>query len=486
MQITKLYAENILRLQAVNITPNSPIIEIKGDNASGKSSILDAIVIGLRGKKATPLEPVKHGEKKGKIVIEMDGDESLGISKFTITSKVTNNKIETVIEPAELLNGETPRQFLDKLLGAISFDPWEFINQDGKKQKQVLLELIGVDVDEIDRREKKIFDDRTIKGRELKAAEIKFKELRYFTDITETEEVKVSELSKKLTDAMAFNSDYLQREENNNALKESVIAAREEIKTLRARADEMESKANQQKEIFLLEKAALAKLKPIDVQAINQEIATVEEKNSKIRANKKYAEEKLALSEVEAEYKNLDTSLEDVRQEKVAALQSANIPVDNLTFAEDGLLYNNIPISQCSDGEKLMISMRISMALNPTVKILRVKDGSLIGPKNLEILKEMVRDKGYQLWMEEVMGRDEYESGGKVGIFIEEGIAEGPEELVKKEVGRSKVNKGKKESKKEVGGKEDTKEEVQETTKQQPAYSTDNVTVTNTNDDDDW
>ena len=205
MLITKLIVENIMRLKAINIYPTNSTIEIKGENASGKSSLLDAILIGLKGKKFSPPEPVKHGEKKGKIVIDMDGDASKGIPAFTITSKVTNNKIETIIEPSELLNGETPRQFLDKLLGAISFDPWEFVGKDSAKQKQILLELIGVDIDKIDKREKKIFDERTIVGRDLKAAEARVKGL-VFHEIEETEEVKVSELSQKLTDAIEFNS----------------------------------------------------------------------------------------------------------------------------------------------------------------------------------------------------------------------------------------------------------------------------------------
>jgi len=88
-------------------------------------------------------------------------------------------------------------------------------------------------------------------------------------------------------------------------------------------------------------------------------------------------------------------------------------------------LYNDIPLSQCSDGEKLMVSMRISMALNPKVRILRIKDGSLLGPKNLEILREMVKEEEYQLWLESVQGRDQYDKSGQVGIFITEGVAEG-------------------------------------------------------------
>jgi hypothetical protein len=33
----------------------------------------------------------------------------------------------------------------------------------------------------------------------------------------------------------------------------------------------------------------------------------------------------------------------------------------------------------------------------------------------------MLKDKDYQLWMEGVQSKEEYENTGKVGIFIEEG-----------------------------------------------------------------
>jgi hypothetical protein len=490
MQITKLVAENILKLQAIHITPQSSTIEIKGDNGAGKSSILDAILIGLKGKKFSPPEPVKHGEKKGKIVIDMDGDSAAGLPPFTITSKVTNNKIETIIEPSELLNGETPRQFLDKLLGAISFDPWEFVGKDSAKQKQILLELIGVDIDKIDKREKKIFDERTIVGRDLKAAEARVKGL-VFHEIEETEEVKVSELSQKLTDAIEFNNDYAQREENNQRLKESAIRDKEEIERLKQRIEELEKGVVQKRENYKCEKEELEKMRLIDLNSLKQDIAKIDEKNAMIRDNKRYDEEKGKLDDLRDTYGKLDIDLESIRQERINALQSANIPVEGLSFSDDGLLYNDIPLSQCSDGEKLMISMRISMALNPTVKILRVKDGSLIGPKNLEILKEIVKDKGYQLWLESVSGRDEYENGGKTGIFISEGIAEGEGvEEVKRGESKKKASKGKEDEQKKEGKYQEQSSESSKKLKEEVEemnVSNDNNNKNEINDeDDDW
>jgi len=189
MKIISLALENILKIRAIRIVPKSQVIEIKGENAAGKSSVLDGIVMGLKGKKSAPPLPVRRGSKKGSITINMDGDPDLNIPPFTIKSKVTDTFIETTIEPSELLHGETPRSFLDKLLGAISFDPLAFINQEEKKQRKVLAELVGVDLDAWDAKEKVIFDERTAKGRELTAAKARVDKLKFHEGIEATEEV---------------------------------------------------------------------------------------------------------------------------------------------------------------------------------------------------------------------------------------------------------------------------------------------------------
>jgi len=428
MQIVKLQAENILRLQAVTIYPDSSTIEIKGENAAGKSSIMDSIIIGLKGKKFSPVEPVKHGSKRGKIVIEMSADPTVGLPAFTITSNVTNDKITTLIEPSELLQGETPRQFLDKLLGAISFDPCAFIEKEKGEQRKALLDVMGVDIDSLNKKEKELYDSRTIKGKEKNAAEAKLSSLQRFDDVTETEEVKISELSKKLTDAIRFNNDLDERVKINDELKKSGLENSQKIKeyqqqiiAIQQKIEELGVKIATQKEQFTIEKKALAEIEYKDLISINQEIATVEDKNTKIRSNREYDEQSIQTQLIKQDYTGIEANLESVRQEKVDLLKSAIIPVEGLTFSDECLLYHDIPFSQCSDGEKLMVSTGLSMALNPTVKIIRIKDGSLLGPKNLELLKQLVKDKGYQLFIEEVCGKDQYDQTGKIGIYITEG-----------------------------------------------------------------
>jgi putative cofactor-binding repeat protein len=62
-----------------------------------------------------------------------------------------------------------------------------------------------------------------------------------------------------------------------------------------------------------------------------------------------------------------------------------------------------------------MISLGISMALNPTLRVLRIKDGSLLDEKNRKIIYDRIKDNDFQLWYESVS------TDRSVGIYIEDG-----------------------------------------------------------------
>jgi len=430
MKVTRLIVENVLKLKLINIVPKSDIIEIKGENMAGKSSVLNALVIGFKGKKAAPVESVRHGEKKGSIIINLDGDLALGIPPFKITSKVTNDKIDTIIEPVELLKGETPRSFLDKLLGVISFDPQEFIQKEPKEQRKILMKLIGVDGDALKAKEDIIFNERTEIGRDLKSAKSRCEKLQSWPDVKETQEIKVGELSTKLTKAMNWNQDIKNRESANEKLKNIAIinkgkieSVKEQIQSLQTELEHLELLLANQKKEFITERDAIAELEPLDISAINLEIQEIETTNSHIRNNITYQTEHEVLDAIQTKYDDADTRLDTLRTENLAIIQNTKLPVPGLSFDDDGLLHDGILFNQCSDSEKLMIGVGISMALNPTVKIVRMSAGSLIGPKNKKILEDIITKYGFQLFLESVAGKDEYNKTGQVGIFIEEGYA---------------------------------------------------------------
>jgi len=299
------------------------------------------------------------------------------------------------------------------------------MNKAEKDQRNTLAALVGVDIDQFDQDEKLAFDERTEKGRELKAAKIKVDALTCYPDVKQSEETNFAELSGKLQAAMKHNTAITNRTTANERVKATGLKIKDEIESLKLRLAELEEELAATVKNYKDEKAEIALLEPIDIEDIGLDIHSIEETNKKIRANTLHAAESKTLKAVQFAYDKLDAKVAAVRESRQKAIQSANLPIPNLSFGDDGLLYNSIPLKQCSDGEKLMVSMAISMALNPTLRVLRIKDGSLLDSNNLKILSKMVKDKGYQLFIERVQSKDEYDKLGKAGIYITEGVATG-------------------------------------------------------------
>jgi hypothetical protein len=63
----------------------------------------------------------------------------------------------------------------------------------------------------------------------------------------------------------------------------------------------------------------------------------------------------------------------------------------------------------------IKISVAIGFALNPKLKILLIRDGSLLDDDNMKVVAEMAAAAGAQIWMERV-GTDEHTS-----VVIEDG-----------------------------------------------------------------
>jgi DNA repair exonuclease SbcCD ATPase subunit len=401
MKIVKLNAENILKLSAIEIVPQDNMILITGENGAGKSSVLDSIVMALTGGKSIPSEPVKKGSEKGKIVIDM--------GEFTITRSFTKDNSYLKIEAADGKDVKSPQKFLDNLIGKVSFDPLEFINNHKEsEQRDILLQLIGVNVDELDAKEKQLRDERTEVGRDMKKAENLYKSIEYFPQVKETEEQTIGDLSAQL--AAIINANQVWDNLNNQGLQ-----LRQKGKDLRARINEMETEILSIKAQYEEIQGKLVVYSKQDPAGIQSKMAELESNNAKIRANNNRKSTQADFDNYSQQYETKTKAIEKLDTDRKSLLSSATMPVDGLSFNDACLTYNDIPLAQCSDGEKLMVSLGISMALNPTLRVLRIKDGSLLDEKNRAIIRQQIKDKDFQLWMESVS------SDKSVGIFIEEG-----------------------------------------------------------------
>jgi hypothetical protein len=127
------------------------------------------------------------------------------------------------------------------------------------------------------------------------------------------------------------------------------------------------------------------------------------------------------LIEAETEAAELEADIAAVDAAKAEALRQARFPVPGLAFTADGgVTLNDLPLEQASSAEQLRVSLAMGIALNPRLKVLLIRDGSLLDETSMRLIAEMAEQAGAQVWIEIV-------STGGVGIVIEDGQVAGAE-----------------------------------------------------------
>jgi len=421
MKIIKLQAQNIKRLKAVEITPDGNVIKISGKNAAGKSSILDAIEIALSGKKAAAGEPLRKGQSKGQVVLDL--------GEFIITRKFTEKGGSLVVETKDGFERKSPQAFLDDLVGKVSFDPMAFINMPAVQQRKVLLEFTGLDLDKLDEVRKEKYDTRTSEARYLKQMEANLTALPVPDNDTPSKETNVVTLIKKLEAANEHNSTY-------DDILQTITDKDDEIAGFVIRCENLKDQISNTKELLLKydkeldqakiylneSQADLPKLhkdrddfEEIDDKPIRLKIKNIGDFNKKVQDKKAWEETK---SKVDAQTRKVGTltrGIDKIDEEKTEAVENANLPIKGLSFSEAAVLYNGIELANIASSERIRVAVAVSMALNPKLKVLRITDGSLLDGKSLDIITKMVKKNDYQIWIEVV------DDSGKVGFYIEDG-----------------------------------------------------------------
>ena len=408
MKIISLTAENIKRLKAVHIEPKEDVVLITGKNAAGKSSVLDSIVMALGGKDEIPEKPIREGQEAAKIVLDLDD--------IIVTRKFTATGTYLEVKTKDGFVAKSPQQLLDNLVGKISFDPLAFINEDDpKKQRKILLDLLGLNLDAQDAKIAGLRSQRRDVGRDRDQLDAQLKGMTKPAADLPPQEINIAGLSADLSTAIAQNDVFTTAANDLTSHKTWLQAA--DINVARLEQDVVVAKQGRDglvKKVQELE-VALAQMQTVDTTAIAGKMQSAEATNQAIRSAADYYAKQSALKARTEDYEAGTKAIESAEAEKVTVLTSAKMPLEGLSVTEAGVTYKGIPIEQISSAEKLRVGVAMSMALNPKLRVLRITDGSLLDGDNLKAIAEMVKDKDYQIWVEKVT------DGAGVGVYIEDG-----------------------------------------------------------------
>ena len=457
MKIIHLSAENVKKLKAVEITPDGSIVQITGKNGAGKSSVLDSIFYALAGGKALPKEPLRRGTKAGHV--------KLDLGEIIVTRKFAEGGATSlVVESTTGARFSSPQRMLDELLGAISFDPLAFSRMEPKRQLETLRQVskLDIDLDAIAGKNKSDFEARTEVNRAAKVFRAQADGIILPTDLP-TEAVDVDALLTEMENAATHNGDIERHKANRDNLAATLAAgtdqadaleaglagaenaidsdAEEKIADLQAQIKRITDRATQDRST--LRNITVAKVDelrrtiaetqeklvrgagdlpaPIDTGAVRLKIEQGRTINALIDKRVQRQRYEAEAAKLEAKSKDLTESIEAREKVKAAAITGAKLPIADITFGDDQVLYKALPFDQASSAEQLRVSVAIAMAANPKLRVLRIKEGSLLDESGMQILREMTEAADYQCWIETV------HANGPVAVEMVDGSAKAAE-----------------------------------------------------------
>jgi len=409
LTIVRLTAENVKRLKAVEIAPDGNLVVLSGRNGQGKTSVLDAITYALGGKGAVCAEPIRRGQESAEIVCDL-GDLVVK-RRFTAGGGTTLE-----VTSREGLRFPSPQSMLDKLVGELTFDPLAFARQSAKDQVETLQRLLGLDFSEADREAELAYNERTLVNRELKAAEARLKAMPPMHAGTPKEPVNPGDLAGELQRANQHNSENERARHSVRRGADGIAAMEQNAQRLRAELQRVEAAIG----AAIVEQQALearvATLADIDTAPILQRMRDADAVNQRVRANQQRAEVEKEVAAKSAKSNELTDRIDEIQQWKSSEVASAKMPVAGLGLSYEGVTLNGLPLSQASAAEQLRVSVAIGIAMNPRLRVLLIRDASLLDKQSLALVAEMAKAANAQVWLERV------EDDSATAVVIEDGM----------------------------------------------------------------
>lgn len=426
MRITQLYSENIKRLHAVSISPAGDVVEITGSNGQGKSSLLDSIFYALAGTSGVPSEPIRRGADTATIKLD------LGALKVTRKfRRQEGGKFTTslTVENAEGAVYKSPQAMLESLLSGLTFDPLAFARMKPREQFDALRRFVpDVDFEAIERANQADRDQRTDANRKHREASAAAAAViipkspddtideASIMDQIENAGRKRTEIERESDRRQDASRRIGQQRQRAGNLRTNAAQMRAEAEELERQAAELETTSDRE----FAELDALPVLGALpDTAALRQELRAAQTVNQAIAQAAQSRRHKTSLQKVaddaEKLSEELTASIEARDAAKTRAIASAAMPVEALGFGDGCVTFKGIPFDQASSAEQLRVSCAIAMRANEKLKIVLIRDGSLLDKDSMRLIAQLAEEHGAQVWVESVFAHSD------AAIVIEDG-----------------------------------------------------------------
>ncbi len=416
VKINRLEIENVKRVQAVQIEPSpSGLTVIGGKNDQGKTSVLDAILWAIGGNKFRPSQPKREGSSADpRIRIEMDNG--------LVVIREGKNASLKVIDAYGRKAGQT---LLDELIGQLALNLPAFMHGSAKDKAETLLQAIGVgeQLATFDREADRLYNERHLLGQTLTRKKKHAEDLPFEQGVPE-QEVSVSELIQQQQAILARNGENQRLRARRDELAVTVRRIDAELQLLRDRLRETEERLAAAQDEFVIASKSVAELVDESTAELEASLRRIDDTNRRVRINAEKRRAEADAADLEAQVEELTTQLEEVRDNRKKLLDSADLPLPDLSVENGELTYRGQQWDCMSGSDQLRVAVAIARKLKPECHFVLLDKTEQMDLDTLREFGAWLEAEGLQVIATRVS------TGGECSIIIEDGLVAGAAPVV--------------------------------------------------------
>lgn len=411
IKINKLEIENVKRIKAVMIEPTeNGLTVIGGKNNQGKTSVLDSIAWALGGEDFRPSEA-----KRTDSIIPPN--LKITMSNGLVVERKGKNSALKVTDPTGQKAGQ---QLLNSFVERLALNLPKFMNESGKEKARTLLQIIGIEgqLQELEQSEKELYNERLTIGRIADRKKKFADEQTYYPDAP-SELVSPSELIRQQQEILARNGENQRKRREAAQLEERAKQLYSQVADLSAKLEAAKREHLAVMKDLDIAKKSVESLQDESTAELEASIANIEEVNRKVRANldKEKAEEDAR--EYSRQYDKLTEQINQTRDKKMKLLDTADLPLPELSVEEGELIYRGQKWDNMSGSDQLRVATAIVRKLNPEC-------GFVLLDKLEQMDLDTMREFGAWLEQEGLQAiATRVSTGDECSIIIEDGYVAG-------------------------------------------------------------
>lgn len=409
LRLLGLEAENVKRLKLISIRfdPAQNLVIIGGDNDQGKSSLLDSLMYGLGGQKTFPPKPVRDGADQATVNIDLDDFKVKRVIK-------PDGNMTIEVRDRDGAKQNSPQALLDKFYNTLSFDPMEFLRMKSREQAEMLKRISGVDFAAFEKKRQAAYDARTDVNRDIKRVKGALDSMKLDPDAP-AEPPSTEALFDALNEINGQKLDHARVKADMERVLNDIRQANLDIEATEKKVEALKQhKANLQAAGKGYQQQ-LAEIVVGDPEPIQAQLDDIEAVRERVRMNAEYRRTAAELKAMEKQSAELSSEIKKIDVAVEKAIKDSPLPVPGLAFNDDGVLLDGLPFEQASQSAKIRVSTMIGVSMNPGLRLMAIRDGSLLDPTRVQLLAEIAEELDAQVLMEVVS------KGEECSIIISDG-----------------------------------------------------------------